>query len=75
MEARLGFDREDGSCLACDGHAVKRKSQYGEFHGCSNYPTCRNSEAIRAGRGSFLLSGDDIDRAYYDAFYDGDGKN
>lgn len=73
---KYGFDREDGSCLECkDGHAITRNGQYGEFHGCSNYPKCNNSASIpRRYCGSLLLSQEDIEQAYYDAFYDGDGK-
>lgn len=29
------------SCTKCDSKMVKRKSQYGEFYGCSGYPNCR----------------------------------
>ena len=72
---RPGFDRDDGSCLACDGHAVQRTGQHGPFVGCSAFPACRNTEPIRRRTmGSLLISGDDIDLAYADAFYDGDGK-
>jgi hypothetical protein len=28
-------------CPKCNGRLVKRNGQYGEFYGCSNYPTCR----------------------------------
>lgn len=70
-----GFDHEDGSCPECGGHAVERinKMRGTIFHGCSNYPRCLNTEPIRQSRGDFLLSDDDILRAYYEAFYDGDG--
>lgn len=29
-------------CLKCGGKMLKRRGQYGEFYGCSNYPKCRN---------------------------------
>lgn len=72
-----GFDREDGSCLECDGHAVQRlnaKTQQ-PFHGCSNFPRCRNVQSMGYSRGgSLLLSPDDLDEAFYEAFYEGDGR-
>lgn len=75
MSDRPGFDHEDGSCLACDGHAVTRANAATKrtFYGCSNWPKCTNVAAIRTRRGDFYLSADDLDRAYYDAFYEGDG--
>lgn len=30
-----------GKCPNCGGKLMKRQSQYGEFLGCSNYPSCR----------------------------------
>ena len=73
VETRPGFDREDGSCKWCDGHAVPRHVRGKNFLGCSNYPACRNTEVPRARQGSFLCSQEDIDHAHYDAFYEGDG--
>lgn len=72
---RYGFDREDGSCLACEGHAVTRQGQYGPFLGCTNFPSCRNTAPMPRQRGgSFLVSQEDMDQAYYEAFYEGDGR-
>lgn len=31
----------EGRCPNCGGTLVQRKSKYGEFFGCSNYPHCR----------------------------------
>ena len=33
-------------CPNCDGNLIVRKSFYGEFLGCSNYPKCRTTERI-----------------------------
>ncbi|MBN1646103.1 DNA topoisomerase I [Candidatus Woesearchaeota archaeon] len=33
-------------CPKCKGRLVIRKSIYGEFYGCSNYPKCRYSEPL-----------------------------
>lgn len=67
-----GFDYEDGSCKQCaNGRAVQRKNgKTGViFHGCTNFPECRNSEPIRERPyGSLLCSADDMDLAYYEAF-------
>lgn len=71
------FDNEDGSCQ-CGGHAVVRvnKKNDSRFYGCSNYPVCKNTEPLHRNKpqGDFLISGDDILEAFYDAFYDGDGR-
>lgn len=32
----------DFSCNKCGGKMVKRKSKYGEFAGCQNYPKCKS---------------------------------
>ena len=37
---------EDKDCPKCNGKLVKRKSKYGEFMGCSNYPKCKHTEKI-----------------------------
>lgn len=37
---------KDGICPRCYGKLVKRSSQYGEFWGCSNYPTCKYKKNI-----------------------------
>ena len=33
-------------CPKCDGTLILRKSVYGEFMGCSNYPKCKQTEKI-----------------------------
>ena len=72
---RYGFDREDGSCLACDGHAVTRQGQYGPFLGCTNFPRCHNAASMpRQSFVAFPSSPDDVDRAEAEAFYEGDGR-
>lgn len=45
---------ENVKCPECDGPMVSRKSQYGVFWGCVDYPKCRGTrnadgEARRAG--------------------------
>lgn len=69
------FDPEDGSCLNCSrGRAVRKSGRYGEFYGCSNFPACKVTESIIRNRSSdFFLDDDGYDKAYYEAFYDGDG--
>ncbi|HBF7929107.1 TPA: topoisomerase DNA-binding C4 zinc finger domain-containing protein [Clostridioides difficile] len=33
---------EEDKCPRCQiGHLIKRKGQYGEFWGCSQYPKCK----------------------------------
>lgn len=70
-----GFDPEDGSC-ACGGHAVQRMNPKTQrlFYGCSNYPQCRITASDRSGGGDLFLSRQARDEAFYDAFYEGDGK-
>ena len=34
-------NEEAEKCPCCSGKLVLRKSEYGEFYGCSNYPNCR----------------------------------
>lgn len=34
-------------CPYCEGKLVRRKSVYGEFLGCSNYPKCRYKRSIK----------------------------
>lgn len=31
-------------CPKCGGNLVLKKGRYGEFYGCSNFPTCKYSE-------------------------------
>lgn len=33
-------------CPKCGAEMVKRKSMYGEFYGCSNFPRCRGTKKI-----------------------------
>ncbi|MGN0947529.1 MAG: DNA topoisomerase III [Megasphaera sp.] len=33
-------------CPVCGSAMVKRHGKYGDFYGCSNYPTCRHTEPI-----------------------------
>ena len=33
-------------CPKCGAEMVKRKGKYGEFYGCSNYPTCRGTRKL-----------------------------
>lgn len=33
-------------CPDCGAEMVKRNSRYGEFYGCSNYPTCKKTKKI-----------------------------
>jgi ssDNA-binding Zn-finger/Zn-ribbon topoisomerase 1 len=72
-----GFDQDDGSC-ECGGHAVARvnRTTQKSFYGCSRFPDCVNTQDRypRGPVGSLLISGADIEDAYYDAFYDGDGR-
>lgn len=37
----------DKICPNCGGNLVIRKSKYGEFYGCSNYPKCKHIEEIK----------------------------
>lgn len=34
-------------CQKCAGELVRRKGQYGEFLGCSNYPKCKNTIKLK----------------------------
>lgn len=34
---------ENVKCPDCDGPMVSRKSQYGVFWGCQNYPKCKGT--------------------------------
>ncbi|RJQ15514.1 DNA topoisomerase I [Candidatus Woesearchaeota archaeon] len=36
-------------CPKCKGNLVVRRSVYGEFYGCSNFPKCRHTEKIQDG--------------------------
>jgi len=37
----------DKNCPNCGGNLVIRKSKYGEFYGCSNFPKCKHIEEIK----------------------------
>lgn len=37
----------DKICPNCGGNLVIRKSKYGEFYGCSNFPKCKHIEEIK----------------------------
>ena len=39
-------NESDLICPLCGGKLVKRKSIYGEFYGCSNYPKCKYTRKI-----------------------------
>lgn len=44
IRTNLAIERQkisEGICPKCNGRLVKRKSKYGVFWGCSNYPKCR----------------------------------
>lgn len=44
--------RYDASiCPECGGKLLEKSGQYGNFMGCSNYPTCRYTRTIRKGGG------------------------
>lgn len=64
-----GFDREDGSCPECGGHAVKRQGPRGVFMGCSGFPECRNTEPVGGRRwsGDLLMGGDERMEAWAEA--------
>jgi len=36
----------NGTCPSCDGVLLVRKSRYGKFLGCSNYPKCKYTKNI-----------------------------
>ncbi len=45
------YDEEDMICPICnEGKMVLRKSFYGEFLGCNNYPKCKTMMQIKAGK-------------------------
>ena len=37
---------KEKTCPKCKNKLILRKSFYGEFYGCSNYPKCRHTEKI-----------------------------
>lgn len=34
-------------CPKCEGKLIKRRSEYGEFYGCTNYPKCTYKKRIK----------------------------
>ena len=38
---------KDGKCPDCGGDVVIRKSRYGKFYACTNFPKCKYTKAIR----------------------------
>ena len=41
------IEEEKKTCPLCNkGHMILRKSMYGSFYGCSNYPKCKYTEKI-----------------------------
>ena len=58
INKKLGFVRTENSqpitaspsifrCPSCNGKLIQRRSQYGAFLGCSNYPRCKVKKTIR----------------------------
>lgn len=41
---------EKQKCPECDGFLVERKSEYGSFYGCSNYPKCNYTKNIKSNK-------------------------
>lgn len=39
-------DLQEGICPRCGGHLVIRNGKYGQFYGCSNYPSCKFTKKI-----------------------------
>ncbi len=35
-----------GKCPKCGGNLIERKSKFGKFYGCSNYPNCRFTKKV-----------------------------
>lgn len=35
-----------GKCPQCGGNLIERKSKFGKFYGCSNYPKCRFTKKL-----------------------------
>lgn len=47
--AKTGQELSGIICDKCGSPMIKRSSKNGEFYGCSNYPTCRNTKPIPLG--------------------------
>lgn len=47
MPIHLGVDPNAPTCPFCDKYMVKRGSAYGEFWGCSGWPTCKGIIKIK----------------------------
>jgi len=50
-----GEEAEKKKCPKCKGNLVLRKSIYGQFYGCSNYPKCKHIEKMGKQNDSSLL--------------------
>jgi len=46
---RLKGKKSDVVCDKCGSPMVRRSGKNGEFYGCSNYPTCRNTRPVPLG--------------------------
>ena len=46
QRARLQKELPMNLCPACGGELLRRSGKYGEFFGCSNFPTCRYTKNI-----------------------------
>ena len=40
------IERDQIPTCSCGGYWVKRTGKFGEFYGCSNYPTCKNTRKV-----------------------------
>lgn len=38
---------KERTCPKCQGVMVSRKSKFGPFYGCANYPKCKHAEKAR----------------------------
>ncbi len=45
-EAEKKETKENIKCDKCDGEMQMKKSKFGEFYGCSNYPECKNIKSL-----------------------------
>jgi ssDNA-binding Zn-finger/Zn-ribbon topoisomerase 1 len=48
-------------CPACNGLMVVREGKFGKFHGCSNFPKCRDGPTFTVTHEP-VLSDDDLDK-------------
>ncbi|MFH1849714.1 MAG: DNA topoisomerase I [archaeon] len=47
QEAKEISENGGKKCPNCSGKMVLRKSVYGQFYGCSNYPKCKTTEKVK----------------------------